>query len=126
VKLLLDTHVLLWALAEPQKLPARVEAQLRNADVAVYVSAVSTWEIAIKTALGKLRADLDEILAAIGKVGFSELPVTIRHTAELRRLPHKHRDPFDRLLAAQALCEGLALVTHDEVFQDYPVSIFWA
>lgn len=91
----------------------------------VYASAVSTWEIAIKAGLGKITADLPAIVRAARNEQFEELPVTIRHTARLLSLPTIHRDPFDRLLVAQALEHDLAPVTHDLAIQRYPATIVW-
>ena len=123
--LLLDTHALIWALSAPRRLPARVAALLRDPDVDVYVSAVSTWEIAIKSVLGKIDADLPAIVRAARAADFDELPVTIAHTARLCVLPAHHRDPFDRLLIAQAIEERLTIVTHDPLVAAYSVARLW-
>ena len=120
-RLLLDTHALIWALSTPRRLPARVAAALRDPDTDVYVSAVSTWEIAIKSALGKTNADLPAIVSAARAADFDELPVTIAHTARLCVLPAHHCDPFDRLLVAQAQLEGLVLITVDDQILRYQV-----
>jgi PIN domain nuclease of toxin-antitoxin system len=125
-RLLLDTHALLWALGAPRRLPARVAAALRDPDTDVYVSAVSTWEIAIKSALGKIDADLTAIVGAARAADFDELSVTIAHTARLCVLPAHHRDPFDRLLIAQALEEHLTIVTHDRRIAAYSVARLWS
>jgi PIN domain nuclease of toxin-antitoxin system len=125
VRLLLDTHALLWAIAQPRRLPPRVAAALRDPANDVVVSAVSTWEIAIKAALKKLDAEVGEVVNEIRTAGFDELAVTLDHTVQLRTLPPHHRDPFDRLLVAQALVEGLTLVTHDPVFVEYPAPRYW-
>ena len=123
--LLLDTHALLWALSAPRRLPARVAASLRDPNTEVYVSAVSTWEIAIKSALGKITADLAAIVDAARAADFEELPITIAHTERLRALPAHHRDPFDRLLVAQAVEEHLTIVTHDRLIAAYSVARLW-
>jgi len=117
VRLLLDTHLLLWALATPAKMPARAR-ELVN-DNEVFVSAASIWEISIKVALGKLRADPHEVLAALAPAGFLALPVTGEHAARVIDLPPIHRDPFDRLLVAQALGEPMRLLTDDAVLGRY-------
>jgi PIN domain nuclease of toxin-antitoxin system len=122
---LLDTHVLLWALSAPRRLPARVAAIIRDPDTDVYVSAASTWEIAIKTALGRMDADLGAIVGAARAADFDELPITIAHTERLRTLPAHHRDPFDRLLVAQALEESLTIATQDRLIGAYPVPRLW-
>ena len=113
---MLDTHALLWALAQPRRLPGRIAATLRDPGNAVHLSAASTWEIAIKAALGKIKADVDAITRAAREAGFDELPISVAHTVRLPALPSHHRDPFDRLLVAQALEEGLTIVTHDPAF----------
>ena len=92
----------------------------------VYASAATAWEIAIKAALGKIEADLDQIVTACRDTGFLELPVSMIHTQRLRELPAHHRDPFDRILVAQALEEGLTLVTHDPILGRYPAPILWS
>ena len=91
----------------------------------MYVSAASTWEIAIKAALGKIRADLQAVRAAVRATGFEELAVSIPHTLRLLGLSPHHRDPFDRILVAQALEEGLTIVTHDPAFTPYPAPTLW-
>ena len=125
MRLLLDTHALLWAISAPTKLPKRVAAALRAPANEVYVSPASTWEIAIKAALGKLQGDLVAITDACAAAAFAELPLTVRHTLALRDLDPHHRDPFDRILVAQALAESLTLVTHDAALRSYPAPIFW-
>jgi PIN domain nuclease of toxin-antitoxin system len=124
-RLLLDTHALIWALSAPRRLPAAVAASIRDPENEVYVSAVSTWEIAIKSALGKIKADLAAVVRATRKADFEELPITIAHTERLRALPDHHRDPFDRLLVAQAIDERLTIVTHDRLIAAYSVPILW-
>jgi len=125
VRLLLDTHVLLWALATPARLPARVAAAVRDPESSAFVSAASIWEIAIKAALGKLSADVDEVVATLDAVGFEPLDVSLTHAAAVRRLPDHHRDPFDRMLVAQAIQDGLTIVTHDRAFAAYRVPVYW-
>jgi PIN domain nuclease of toxin-antitoxin system len=117
VRLLLDTHLLLWALASPSKLSAATRKQIEGADV--FASAASIWEISIKSALGKLEADPGEILAGIEPAGFGILAFTGAHAAKVVELPPLHEDPFDRMLIAQALCEPLILLTNDEVLRPY-------
>ena len=124
--LLLDTHALIWALSAPRRLPVRVATALRDPDTDLYVSAVSTWEIAIKSALGKIDADLAAMVRAARAADFDELPITIAHTERLRGLPPHHHDPFDRLLVAQALEEHLTIVTHDLRIAAYAVPRLWA
>ena len=126
MRLLLDTHVLLWSLARPDRLASAAAAALRDPGNDVFVSAASTWEIAIKSALGKLDGDVGAIAAASRDLGFVDLAVTIPHTIRVRTLRPHHRDPFDRLLVAQALEEGLTLVTHDPAFTAYAAPTLWA
>jgi len=114
---LLDTHLLLWALAAPARLPPKARRVIRDADV--YVSAASIWEISIKAALGKLRADPHEVLAALEPAGFLSLPIAGEHAARVASLPPVHRDPFDRMLVAQALVEPMRLLTDDAVLEGY-------
>jgi len=117
LRLLLDTHLLLWALGSPSKLSAPARKEIEAAEV--YVSAASIWEISIKSALGKLKADPAQILAAVEPAGFSVLPITGQHAAKVAELPPLHKDPFDRMLIAQALSEPLILLTNDEVMRQY-------
>jgi PIN domain nuclease of toxin-antitoxin system len=117
VRVLLDTHLLLWALAAPSKLPAMARKQIEVAEV--FVSAASIWEISIKSALGKLAADPREVLDAVEPAGFNLLSVTGEHAAKVRELPPLHRDPFDRLLVAQASIEPMILLTNDEALRAY-------
>ena len=125
MKLLLDTHALLWALASPKKLPPKLVTQLENPGTSAFISAASTWEIAIKTGIGKLVADLEEIVAEARSLGFIEIGVSIAHTVRLGTLPLHHRDPFDRVLIAQAIEDGLTLVSRDPVFRSYGVATIW-
>ena len=126
MRLLLDTHALLWALAEPEKLPPRVADAISSQRNTVYVSAVNTWELAIKAGLGRVQLPFADLQATIEQAGFAELAVSIAHSLRVRDLPHLHRDPFDRLLVAQAIDESLTLVSGDAACASYPVQIFWA
>lgn len=116
MNLLLDTHVLIWW-DEGRRLSPVARRAIGDAD-SVYVSAASAWEIAIKIGLGRLRPTRTVEQAAADS-GFLELPVTFRHAELVGHLPAHHRDPFDRLLIAQAEAERLTLVTRDPVFQRY-------
>jgi PIN domain nuclease of toxin-antitoxin system len=117
VRVLLDTHLLLWALAQPAKLTAAARKQIEAADV--YASAASIWEISIKSALGKLEADPAAVMAGLEPAGFSVLPITGEHAARVTKLPALHKDPFDRMLVAQALTEPMLLLTNDSVLPAY-------
>jgi PIN domain nuclease of toxin-antitoxin system len=118
MRLLLDTHVFLWAVTANRRLKSSTREFLSRAD-AVYVSAASIWEIAIKARLGKIQADAAALAAAIDSSGFQELPVSALHAAAVAKLPLHHTDPFDRLLLAQAFLEPLRFVTADGVLAAY-------
>ena len=118
MRLLLDTHVFLWSVSGSRKLHARARRTLQSAS-AVFVSAASIWEIAIKSRLGKLEADPGALVEAIEASGFLELPVTAQHAREVAGLPALHEDPFDRLLVAQAQSEQLLLLTAEERLGSY-------
>jgi PIN domain nuclease of toxin-antitoxin system len=122
---LLDTHPFVWFLVDPKRIPGRLMAILTDPSRVVYVSAVAVWEATIKAGLGKLSLPLDELEATIAAVGFAVLPVTVAHALEVRHLPPLHRDPFDRLLVAQARHERLTLVTRDAAIRRYPVDTLW-
>ncbi|MGH8682269.1 MAG: type II toxin-antitoxin system VapC family toxin [Burkholderiales bacterium] len=125
MKLLLDTHALLWALSAPKKLPAGIREALEDSANIVFASAASAWEMAIKQARGKLRYPAAELAAALRRVSVLELPVTIRHAEAAATLPPFHRDPFDRMLVAQAQTEGLSLVSRDPAVRQYQVTVLW-
>lgn len=123
MRLLLDTHVLIWW-DEGAELSARANRVIREAQQ-VYVSAASGWEIAIKTSLGRLKPKRT-VEQAAAESGFEELPVFLRHTQEVATLPPHHRDPVDRLLVCQARVERLTLVTRDPIFDHYDVRVIQA
>jgi PIN domain nuclease of toxin-antitoxin system len=118
MRILLDTHVFLWAVAGSSQLKAGARKVILDADM-VFVSAASIWEVAIKARLGKIEADPVAIAAAIEASGFIELPVRAAHAAKVSQLPMIHNDPFDRLLVAQAITEPLRLLTRDPVLSGY-------
>ena len=123
-RLLLDTHVFLWWRGEPSRLAAEVRNKIATADI-VFVSAASAWEAGIKVALGRL--DLpDTIEAGVVASGFEKLLITFPHAERAASLPPHHRDPFDRMLVAQAQVEDLILVSHDGLLKPYDVEILWA
>jgi PIN domain nuclease of toxin-antitoxin system len=121
---LVDTHALLWWLADDPALPAPARAVLTDPSNELLVSAASIWEIAIKRSLGKLPAP-DELLEVIAQEGFIFLAVSPWHAWRVAALPHHHTDPFDRLLIAQALTEGIPIVTGDPAFAPYGVGVRW-
>lgn len=119
----MDTQVLLWLLAGDSRIE-RVRSSIEAPRTSVLVSAVSVWEAAIKSALGKLRVP-DDLPDRLSEFAFERLPVTDAHAWAVRALPAIHQDPFDRLLAAQALCEKATIVSADPVFDAYGVGRIW-
>lgn len=122
MRLLLDSQVVLWSLESPERLATEAVAAITDPANSVDVSAASLWELAIKQSIGKLKVDGD-LREHLALQSFSELPVLGEHTLAVRDLPRHHRDPFDRLLIAQAMCEGLTIVTSDRAFTAYDVPI---
>jgi len=116
-RILLDTHLLLWAVSEPRKLPKEARRWIDEAEV--FVSDASIWEVSIKAALGKLAADPSDLLAEVEPAGFQLLPVGGDHAAAVSLLPALHEDPFDRMLIAQAKTEPLLLLTNDASLPAY-------
>ena len=123
MRLLLDTHILIWW-DQGARLAKKAGEAIRAADQ-VYVSAASGWEIAIKASLGRLSTDR-QVADVVVESGFEELPVRLEHAAGVQDLPWHHRDPFDRLLVAQARAESLTLVTRDRAFDSYAVKVLRA
>lgn len=118
MNLLLDTHVFIWAVDDDPKLSATAWSMIETAD-AVYVSSASIWEAAIKYRLGKFNIAPGRLLDAVVPSGFLDLPISLRHAAAVAHLPDIHRDPFDRLLLAQAISEPLHFLTADEKLSQY-------
>jgi PIN domain nuclease of toxin-antitoxin system len=126
MNLLLDTHILLWWLADDPALGNRAREAIADARNGVWISAASAWEVAIKSALGRLHlpAPATKVLpAGLAENDFSPLPITVDHALRVIDLPPVHNDPFDRILIAQAIAQSLTLVTADAVFARYPVSL---
>lgn len=119
MNLSLDTHVLLWSISSPERLSEAARNAIEDPTNLVFVSAAATWEIEIKSALGKLRTP-PGLAGQLAAANFQELPITIAHTIAVRQLPKLHRDPFDRILLAQARAGGLTLVTADPAILQYP------
>ena len=119
-RLLLDTHVLLWWLSDDSQLGEKTRRAISNPRNQVYVSAASTWEISIKKTMGKLSAP-DDMDAIVEDEGFDKLPITLFHGEQAGLLPEHHKDPFDRVLIAQAQSEGLIIVTNDEKITQYGI-----
>jgi PIN domain nuclease of toxin-antitoxin system len=124
--LMLDTHILLWALVTPHQIPDAARQMLADRRQDVYFSAASIWEIAVKSALGKtdFQYSPDEIAEAARQTGFIELSVTAAQAARVAALPHYHKDPFDRLLVAQALSLPARLMTADSLLTPYSDLIY--
>lgn len=125
MSVLLDTHLLLWLAAEPDRLPPQASAVIDDADVESLFSVASLWEIAIKSSLGRedFRVDSRVLRRGLLEAGFPELAIEAHHVAALEDLPLLHRDPFDRLLVAQARAEGLVLLTVDRRLEAYGASV---
>ncbi|HYH23336.1 MAG TPA: type II toxin-antitoxin system VapC family toxin [Azospirillum sp.] len=124
-RLLLDTHAVLWWLLGSDKLSQAAREAISVPASTIYVSAASGYEIIYKQGLGKLPADLPELEPALLSQRFLVLPVTLNHMTAAARLPKPHRDPWDRIIMAQALTEGLTVVTIDPVFSDYGGPVLW-
>lgn len=127
MNLLIDTHALIWFITEDSLLPLETKAIIENTNNVCYVSIASLWEMAIKYSLGRLNlfSDLENIFKIIERSGFELLPVTPSHILTNSRLDFYHQDPFDRIIIAQAICEDLKIVSKDNQFQNYDVSIIW-
>ena len=128
LELLLDTHALLWWLAEPDRLSPEAHTAIAEPANGVHVSAASGWEIATKVRLGKLPAAwewLDDLPGLLAAQGFQLLPITLQHGLHAGSYTMPHRDPFDRLLAAQAELAMLTLVTLDPALQAFPCRLLW-
>ncbi len=127
MNLLLDTHTFSWWDSDPGRLSAPALAALRDSANTVWLSVVSVWEIVIKAQLGKLtlRLPLPDIVARQQANGLQILPVGLAHTLTVEKLPPVYKDPFDRLLAAQAIVESAELVSAEPVFTHYPIRLLW-
>ena len=121
MRLLLDTHALLWWLSDDARLGSQARGLIADPGHDVLVSVVSLWEITLKARIGKLNADIREIFEAIDRQGFVSIEIGRVHLATLAGLPVHHRDPFDHLLIAQAIVEGATLVSDDRTVSLYPV-----
>lgn len=128
MRVLLDTHVMYWYIEGDPQLSTTARTLIRDVSNEVLISPASYWEIAIKVSLGKWRLNRpyeDFIDIALKQYGFLLLPILPAHTARLIGIPFYHKDPFDRLLAAQALAEGIPMVSADSAFDDYDVTRLW-
>lgn len=118
MRILLDTHVLLWTLADAPQIN-KIRGLILSNETEIYISTASWWELAIKIGIGKIDIKLDIVRAAATDSGFIDLPVLGTHTQTLLSLPMLHRDPFDRMLIAQAICEPMRLITNDNALSAY-------
>lgn len=128
MKILLDTHALLWFIAGDQNLSQTARLLIEDATNEKYVSAASLWETAIKISVGKmnLQADFDKVFPRQLNInGFDLLPIEVKHSSRTIQLPFHHRDPFDRILIAQAIEEKMSIVSIDTVSDDYSVTRLW-
>ena len=125
---LIDTHVLLWAVFEEERLSRTARRLLRDPDNRILVSSASAWEIATKHRLGKLPDAgvlARDVFGWVQRIGFEELPITLRHAQKAGEWPQPHRDPFDRMLAAQSALEAIPLVTSDRAFGAFAIDLAW-
>jgi PIN domain nuclease of toxin-antitoxin system len=122
LRLLLDTHVVVWVLHDPDRLRPKTRAAIGTEENETFVSAVTPWELAIKGPREGLRIP-DDLEAQVDRRGFNLLPVLFRHTELIGSMPYHHRDPFDRMLVAQAITDGLTIVTADRKMTEYQVGL---
>jgi PIN domain nuclease of toxin-antitoxin system len=125
VRVLLDTHVVLWAMTSPARLGREAVAALSDRSTRRVVSAATLWEIATKSGIGRMEVD-DDLPDFLARHGHEFLTVTPEHAWRVKRLPDVHRDPFDRLLVAQAQAEDIPLITHDRLLERYDLRIIRA
>jgi PIN domain nuclease of toxin-antitoxin system len=127
MRYLLDTHVVLWAIKNEQLLSQHVKDILTDSRNELFVSLISEWEIAIKVSIGKLELNgtFQEVQTKIDELQFPVIGVKREHLSELLKLPHHHKDPFDRLLIAQAKAENLTIITSDSNFKNYDIQIIF-
>ena len=121
MRVLLDTHIILWALADSPRLPQRAHQMIMDETNQLYFSAASVWEVSIKHSLSSSQMPVSgaDLIGYLQQAGYVELSVTSIHAAEVEKLPHHHKDPFDRILIAQALSEPMILLTHDRLLGKY-------
>ncbi len=125
MNIIVDTHILIWILNEPDKLSNSAKKILLEGNPNVLVSAATIWELSIKSANKKITITNDW-LKAINESGFRNLDITLHHAKLAGQLPHYHKDPFDRMLVAQAICEDFYLLTHDKMLKKYEAKILLA
>lgn len=121
MRILLDTHIMLWALVDSPRLPESARELIMDGANDIYFSAVNVWEVAIKRVLVRkeMPVSASQLMSFAREAGYTELPITSAHVAAVEKLPHHHADPFDRMLVAQAMAEPLRLLTHDSELSAY-------
>jgi len=126
MRILLDTHIILWAVTDSPKLPDAAREMIQDERNRIYFSSASIWEVAIKHSLasGQIPVSSRELLQYVRQSGYEELPVSAEHAATVESLPPVHKDPFDRILVAQAFSEPMRLLTHDWMLGQYGASVF--
>jgi PIN domain nuclease of toxin-antitoxin system len=127
VNYLLDTHSFIWSDSEPEKLSKIVKKVIEDGNNSLFLSVITIWEMQIKVQIGKmtLRKPIEELIKEQEENNIVLLPVNLPHVLKVGELPLHHRDPFDRLLIAQAMVEGFTLLSKDENFSAYPVPVLW-
>lgn len=127
MKLLVDTHALIWFITNDRSLPKKTKTIIEDSDNSCVVSVASLWEMGIKYSLGRieLKSDLENIFRIIEKSGFGLLPITPEHILASTKLGLHHKDPFDRIIIAQAITEKLTIISKDKQFKYYPVKVIW-
>lgn len=127
MSLLIDTHTLIWHYEAKDQLSQTARDAINNGLDPLVISTVTIWELSIKTGIGKLKLDVPvtDIIAWYKAEGATILPITEAHALGVATLPYIHRDPFDRLLVSQAICEGMTIVTVDEFIRQYPIKYLW-
>lgn len=119
MRILLDTHILLWWLKDDRRLSDAAVKIIGNAANDIFMSTVNAWEIAIKKSLGRIQIDMNEFLESIKNSGIGVLNITVNHACQISNLPDHHKDPFDRMLIAQSIVEPMRLLTHDDTLIPY-------
>lgn len=119
MRILLDTHILLWWLKDDRRLPDTAVNIIEDAANDIFMSTVNAWEIAIKKSLGRIQIDMDEFLKSIKNGGLGVLNITVNHACQVSNLPDHHKDPFGRMLIAQSIVEPMRLLTHDDTLIQY-------
>ena len=128
MRYLLDTHTFLWFLTDDKRLSSRAKGIIEDINNVIFLSSASVWELSIKSSIGKIKffVSLEEIInTAMNVYDFKHLPITIQHSLEVGKLPLYHRDPFDRVLIAQARVENMILITCDSYMKQYDVNVIW-